>query len=239
MPSKSRSSVAVAAPISWATDADLRHAALAAAFSPKEAPIVTTVSAPAITGLAMLERANAILSALDDGKELSFSFPGELAAVRAGMRELIAQAQLPAQAPAGRLAAADHAETCGFRNEIDGLVATCACRPAPARSFASKGTPRPVQPGAVTSAAGKLLPKMWHVEAFGPFLVGDTTKVGWVIRDTRTGEDEEFGRGKDFRAQAKAQAAEMAAELDPAERAEMEAVAKGRIVNDGRYLVAR
>lgn len=172
-----------------------------------------TPAAPAApTAMAALDIALRVLDAVNTGTDLSMS-PGEVAGAATQIRELIAAATTSSAAPA-------------------------------ATSGATRNVARTSQPPLTMGSDGKLLRKMWlhntpDAATFGPYIVGDTTKVGWVVRDTQTGADTEFGRGATYKAEALALAAQLADDIDPALYDALEAAAKARIVADGSGYTAR
>ena len=123
------------------------------------------------------------------------------------------------------------------------VLSTAAAQSAP-RNLRS--IPRAIQPPVVLDAAGKTLPKLWLKDAiddnvFGPFLVGDTTGSGFVIRDTSRGTDVIVGRGKANLLKARETAAAQLTylQLSKAATRRMTVATNARIVDDGAQITAR
>ena len=177
---------------------------------------------------------------MENGEDIEMvAAPGEILAFQGALQAIV-------EASAGEIEAAIvHTAQCDALLAAVGERVACTCVAPKASAGARRQVAREIQPPTITGSDGKLLRKMWlkgedfTANVFGPFIVGDTTKVGFVVRDTRDGSDEEFGRGKDFLAQALEWAAEAMDSIDPEELEALTAASLARIVDDGNQITAR
>lgn len=71
--------------------------------------------------------------------------------------------------------------------------------------------------------------KLWHVEIFGPYLMGESAKGGWRTRDARTNADHIVGTGVTGRASARRLARRLLGAIPENERERLSEGARARI----------